>query len=210
MKVTSQDKVEKSAADHHEEPDFRGEQSWDDVTGEELDTTEVLKARAKEMGYIHEKCVWRRMNRKRAIALGYKVVKTMWIDINKGNYEAPNYRSRFVAKEFNDGAEEGLFASPPPRAPARTCSAASVARQPRVSIAATAAPPWCSAGRWRRGARWGRCVRVRTCTRMREPMRAHLSVNVRGAMCDVQCAMCSVQSATCNVQRATCNARCAM
>ncbi len=54
------------------------------------------------------------MSRKRAIALGYKVVKTRWIDINKGNYEVPNYRSRFVAKEFNDGAEEGLFASTPP------------------------------------------------------------------------------------------------
>ena len=55
-----------------------------------------MRARAKEMGYIHEKNVWARMSRKRAIALGYKVIKTRWIDINKGDWETPNYRSRFV------------------------------------------------------------------------------------------------------------------
>ena len=73
-----------------------------------------MKARTKEMGYIHEKKVWERMSRKRAIALGWKIVKTRWIDINKGDWENPNFRSRFVAKEFNDGVAEGLFASTPP------------------------------------------------------------------------------------------------
>ena len=38
----------------------------------------------------------------------------VWIDINKGDEDMPNYRSRLVAKEFNDGAGEGLFASTPP------------------------------------------------------------------------------------------------
>ena len=55
MKVSAKDKVEKTAEDHHEEAEIKGSQSWDDVTGEELDTAEVMKARAKEMGYIHEK-----------------------------------------------------------------------------------------------------------------------------------------------------------
>ena len=41
-------------------------------------------------------------------------MKTRWIDINKGDEDMPNYRSRLVAKEFNDGAGEGLFASTPP------------------------------------------------------------------------------------------------
>ena len=112
--MTAKDKVLKAGEGNHEEVKFKGEQAWDDVTGEELDRREVMKARSKEMGYIHEKGVWERMPRRKAAALGYKVVKTRWIDINKGNYEDPNYRSRFVAKEFNDGVEEGLFASTPP------------------------------------------------------------------------------------------------
>ena len=68
MKVTSKDKVEKGGKDDHEEMIATaqpfGERAWDDVTGEELDRSEVMKARAKEMGYIHEKKVWERMSRK--------------------------------------------------------------------------------------------------------------------------------------------------
>ena len=41
-------------------------------------------------------------------------MKTRWIDIDEGDADTPNYRSRLVAKEFNDGAGEGLFASTPP------------------------------------------------------------------------------------------------
>ena len=118
MKVTAKDKVEEGGKEDHEEMNVQaqllGGGAWDDVTGEELDRSEVMKARAKEMGYIHEKKVWERMSRKRAIALGWKIVKTRWIDINKGDWENPNFRSRFVAKEFNDGVAEGLFASTPP------------------------------------------------------------------------------------------------
>ena len=45
---------------------------------------------------------------------GWKIVKTRWIDINRGDDEAPIYRSRLVAKEFNDSAMDGLFAATPP------------------------------------------------------------------------------------------------
>ena len=41
-------------------------------------------------------------------------MKTRWIDINKGDTENVNIRSRFVAKEFNTGEEAGLFAATPP------------------------------------------------------------------------------------------------
>ena len=51
---------------------------------------------------------------KKSHSLRVEIVKTRWIDINKGDWENPNFRSRFVAKEFNDGAGEGLFASTPP------------------------------------------------------------------------------------------------
>ena len=45
---------------------------------------------------------------------GWKVIKSRWIDINKGDDENKSYRSRVVAKEFNNGALEGLFAGTPP------------------------------------------------------------------------------------------------
>ena len=36
------------------------------------------------------------------------------LDTNKGDQQRPKYRSRLVAKEFNTGAAEGLFAATPP------------------------------------------------------------------------------------------------
>ena len=36
------------------------------------------------------------------------------MDIDKGDEKKPDYRSRLVAKEFNNGQEEGLYASTPP------------------------------------------------------------------------------------------------
>ena len=59
--------------------------------------------------------VWKKIRRSEARKMGIKVVKTRWIDINKGDRFNPNYRSRFVAKEFNDGkgGEPGWFAATP-------------------------------------------------------------------------------------------------
>ena len=89
-------------------------EAWDDVTGKALDPKAVRQARLKEMKYVKEKEVWQPISRDEARRRGWKVVKTRWIDINKGDEDTPNYRSRLVAKEFNDGAGEGLFASTPP------------------------------------------------------------------------------------------------
>ena len=43
-----------------------------------------------------------------------KIIKTRWIDINKGDDLNPIYRSRLVGKEFNHEAMEGIFAGTPP------------------------------------------------------------------------------------------------
>ena len=45
---------------------------------------------------------------------GWKIVRSRWIDINKGDDLKPNYRSRMVGKEFNDSELDGLFAATPP------------------------------------------------------------------------------------------------
>ena len=98
-----------------EEDDDAWKRAWDDMTGEELDAKEVTKARLKEMKYVHEKGVWKVIPRAEARRQGWKVIGTRWIDINKGDKENPNHRSRLVAKEFNDGVHhDGLFAATPP------------------------------------------------------------------------------------------------
>ena len=73
-------------------------QAWDDITGEELDAKEVKKARLKEVGYIHEKKVWRKISRREAQRRGIKIVEVRWIDVNKGDTQNPVFRSRLVAK----------------------------------------------------------------------------------------------------------------
>ncbi len=54
--VSVNTKVESNPGDHDED-DNSYRQAWDDVTGEELDPGEVLKARNKEMKHIEEKGV---------------------------------------------------------------------------------------------------------------------------------------------------------
>jgi len=90
------------------------EAAWDDLTGAMLDTKEVIKARSKEIEYADKKGVWIKIPRSEALAKGWKIVKTRWLDINKGDAMAPLYRSRFVAKEFRSKELEGLFAGTPP------------------------------------------------------------------------------------------------
>ena len=45
---------------------------------------------------------------------GWKIVRSRWIDINKGDDLNPNHRSRMVGKEFNDSELDGLFAASTP------------------------------------------------------------------------------------------------
>ena len=67
------------------------------------------------MSYAEKKPVWRKVPRWQAKEQGWKIIKSRWIDINKGVDEKPNYRSRMVGKEFNDCEVDGLFAATPPR-----------------------------------------------------------------------------------------------
>ena len=88
--------------------------AWDDVTGMPLDWGKVRGAREEELAYVRGKSVWSKVPRAEAVRQGAKVIQTRWIDINKGDDDNPVYRSRFVAKEFNDGTTGGLFAGTPP------------------------------------------------------------------------------------------------
>ena len=55
--------------------------------------------------------------RAKALAEGYKVADTRWIDTDKGDGASPNYHSMLAGKEFNNGQEAGLFVSTPPLEP---------------------------------------------------------------------------------------------
>ena len=74
----------------------------------------VRAARTLEIKHVNLKNVWRKIPRGEANRQGCKIVGTRWVDIDKGNEKIPDYRSRLVAKEFNNGEEEGLYASTPP------------------------------------------------------------------------------------------------
>ena len=63
-----------------------------------LTADKVIEAREKEMRYVRDMRVWEKIPRIMAQAKGWKVIKTRWIDINKGDDENPVYRSRLVGR----------------------------------------------------------------------------------------------------------------
>ena len=79
-----------------------------------LDAGKVIEARTKEVTFLSDKRVYDKIPRHQAQRSKWKIIKTRWIDINKGDDENPVYRSRLVGKEFNDGQMDGLFAPPAP------------------------------------------------------------------------------------------------
>ena len=102
----------------HEEDSFGGGGgglwAYDDVSGVGLDPAMVQQARLKEVQYLREKEVYRKIPRQQAVRMGIPILRSRWVDIDKGDAATPNYRSRFVAMEFNNQAMDGLFASTPP------------------------------------------------------------------------------------------------
>ena len=92
----------------------RGGVMWarDDVTGAELDAKLVVEARDFEMKYFRTMKVYDKVPR--AEAYGKPTVRTMWIDVNKGDAANPQIRSRLVGKEFRVDEDPGLYAATPP------------------------------------------------------------------------------------------------
>lgn len=99
-------------AEHGDELQYQ--EAWDDIRGQNLDPKAVTAARFREMKYIRKKDVWKFVTREEARNNGWKIIKTRCIDVNKGDDENPNYRSRLVAKEFNDGGSGGIVREHPP------------------------------------------------------------------------------------------------
>ena len=93
-----------------DEPVFR-----DDLTGQLLPPDLVRAARAKELEYFKAKGVWE----KRPIAESRRVtgkppISVRWVDVNKGDNDNPNIRSRLVARQIRQAGEDAIFAPTPP------------------------------------------------------------------------------------------------
>ena len=87
----------------------------DDVSGAPLNPKLVRNARQEEMKYFKEMGVYVKVPKQECWAQTAKnPIAVRWIDINKGDKENPNYRSRLVAKEFKTDINPELYAATPP------------------------------------------------------------------------------------------------
>ena len=87
----------------------------DDMSGQMLKKDLVIAARKEEMAkyFMHN------AYNKVPVADAWNVtgkapIGCRWIDINKGDDENPEYRSRLVAKEINRSPSDEMFAATPP------------------------------------------------------------------------------------------------
>ena len=89
-------------------------EAWDDMNDVFLDASAVRRARAEEMEFFKKLGVYKRVPRSRFAELNGKMTSVKWLDTNKGDRLNPNHRSRLVAREFNQGKDDTLYASTPP------------------------------------------------------------------------------------------------
>ena len=95
----------------------------DDLTGQVLRDDLVKQARAKELAYFHSKGVWIKVPKQEARAkTGRPPISVRWVDVNKGDEIALNYRSRLVARQMKamDSSGQSYFAPAPPLEALRT------------------------------------------------------------------------------------------
>ena len=92
------------------EPTYR-----DDLTGQLLPPDLVRAARAKELEYFNAKQVWQKrpVGEARRVT-GKPPISVRWVDVNKGDNQCPNIRSRLVARQIRQAGEDAIFAPTPP------------------------------------------------------------------------------------------------
>jgi len=118
-KPTCTDTAESTVLDQHAQYSML-KPIYDAASGVQLKPGLVRAARQEELDEIHKHRVYRKVLRQMARDRGKRVIGVRWVDIDKGDEENPNVRSRLVAKElraFNPFAPtDELFAATPPTA----------------------------------------------------------------------------------------------
>ena len=95
---------------------FKGgyEVAWDDVTNAELIPGLAKGAQQVEMGLFRKLGVYDYATRAEQEQCLGKIVGVRWVDVNKGDSEEPEYRSKLVGQEFAIGKDDALYAATPP------------------------------------------------------------------------------------------------
>ena len=94
---------------------------FDDLTKQELPKLLVQAARRKELEYFESKSVWKRVPISEAHRIaGRAPITVRWVDVNKGDDEVPDIRSRLVARQIRGANEDPMFAPTPPLEALRT------------------------------------------------------------------------------------------
>ena len=90
-------------------------QYQDDLSGKSPNPELVEKARLEELGEIAKHGVYEKVPLDECWKnTGQPPIGTRWVDVNKGDDQKPDYRSRLVAQELNTQKREDLFAATPP------------------------------------------------------------------------------------------------
>ena len=61
----------------------------DDISGKQLDKALAITARQEEIKFFRDRQVYHKVPRSEA--WGHKIIRTKWLDVNKGDKERPNY-----------------------------------------------------------------------------------------------------------------------
>ena len=77
---------------------------FDDVSGRELDPDGVREARHAELELVEQMGVWE-VTPRSSLGSDVPILKGRWVDVNKGDEEHPNLRSRYVAREIKRGVQ---------------------------------------------------------------------------------------------------------
>eukprot|EP00971_Amphidinium_carterae_P176047 3489601-Amphidinium_carterae.1 len=88
---------------------------FDEITGIPLPRDEVLKARGEELADYAAMDVYKEISLAEAMELtGTKPVSSRWKDINKGDQDNIQVRSRLIGREFKKVGVDSLFTATPP------------------------------------------------------------------------------------------------
>ena len=89
---------------------------WDNVSGAPLETSMVLEARKVEIKELYKHNVYTKVPISECFGeTGKRPIGTRWVDVNKGDENHPEYRSRLVAQELKRLEDrDDTFAATPP------------------------------------------------------------------------------------------------
>ena len=103
-----------------EEPCEQWPEYWDEITGQALDSRLVAEAREAEVDYMRRLKVYEESSMEQCLADGCQPIPMRWLDVNKGDSDNPQIRSRAVLQETKRRSDLGpedvaaTFAATPP------------------------------------------------------------------------------------------------